>query len=134
MVVAVILCLVIEVVWVKTYRCSGKKSGKTCSSHIILESNLVKKIFEEFNELMDLINPKIDTETQSSTGQVQELESELATIEKSLNKHKKMYERDIIDIDELVEKTEQLREREKITNELKNYKRVMKIKKISLYR
>ncbi|HGH7178510.1 TPA: recombinase family protein [Bacillus luti] len=108
----------------KTYRCSGKKSGKTCSSHIILESNLVKKIFERFNELIDLVNPKIDTETTSSTDRINDLETELEAIEKSLSKHKKMYERDIIDIDELVKKTEQLRAREKeITNELKNYKK-----------
>ncbi|KAA0762968.1 recombinase family protein [Bacillus sp. SH5-2] len=108
----------------KTYRCSGKKSGKTCSSHIILESTLVKKIFERFNELVDLVTPQINTETQSSTRKVKELEAELSAIEKSLTKHKKMYERDIIDIDELVEKTEELRQREKdLTKELQNYKR-----------
>ena len=106
----------------KTYRCSGKKAGKNCSSHIILEDNLVKKVFHVFDQIVGSINGPTNA-TEYSSEKILELENELKSIERILNKQKIMYENDIIDIDELITKSTELREREKkINNELKNIK------------
>ncbi|MCJ8008086.1 recombinase family protein [Lederbergia wuyishanensis] len=106
----------------KTYRCSGKKSGKNCTSHIIKEDTLVKKIFSVFD---DLVGDFIGSSNVSdySFEKISELENELKSIQKLLEKQKTLYKHDIIDIDELIKETETLREREKeITQELKTIK------------
>ncbi|MED3888261.1 recombinase family protein [Priestia aryabhattai] len=106
----------------KTYRCSGKKAGKNCSSHIILEDNLVIKVFSVFDQLVKNIYGSPDV-TNYSEEKVIDLHSELKSIEKLLSKQKTMYENDIIDIDELISKSTELREREKeINRELNNIK------------
>ncbi len=107
----------------KTYRCSGKKAGKNCTSHIIKEEYLVQKVFQDFDELIREVGGNTEAK-ESDKDVVTELQNELATIEKNLKKQKTMYEHDVIGIDELVEKTEELRERERqITAELRNYKK-----------
>ncbi|MFE7082527.1 recombinase family protein [Priestia megaterium] len=107
----------------KTYRCSGKKAGKNCSSHIILEDNLVKKIFEVFDQIVLDINGPTSNAAYSAE-KILELENELSSIEKILSKQKIMYENDIIDINELIAKSTELRDREKkIHDELKNIKK-----------
>jgi site-specific DNA recombinase len=104
----------------KTYRCSGKKAGKKCSSHIILETNLTKAVFSLFDDLVGNIYGSTNS-TNHSDDKVLELKNELKTIDKILSKQKTMYENDIIDIDELILKSTELREREKdIRRELKN--------------
>ncbi|WP_052252242.1 recombinase family protein [Bacillus sp. MSP5.4] len=108
----------------KTYRCSGKKAGKSCTSHIVLEKYLVQKVFESFDDLISELSPQADVATNPLDEKIKELENNLANIEKKLEKQKNMYERDIIDIDELVTKTEKLREEEKeITSQLRAYKK-----------
>lgn len=105
----------------KTYRCNGKKAGKHCTSHIFLETNLVKKVFSIFDELVGDIVGSTEV-TDISTNKMDELKNELNVIEKDLKKYKNMYRNDIIDIDELIEVTGELREREKNINaELKNF-------------
>lgn len=106
----------------KTYRCSGKKAGKKCTSHIILEDNLVRKIFSIFDELVeDIVGPT--NVSDISNDLLSELENELTSIKKLLKKQKTMFEKDIIEIDELIENTEKLREREKeILREIKTIK------------
>lgn len=96
----------------KTYRCSGKKAGKSCTSHIILEDNLIKTVFIQFDKLtknfIDISgNSKQPIDTMVS------LKSELAAIEKLMQKKKSMYENDVIDIDELIASTAELRDKEK---------------------
>lgn len=104
----------------KTYRCSGKKAGKNCTSHIILEDNLAKTIFSMFDKLVGNIYNSTDSSNYSDE-KINELTNELKNLEKLLDKQKKMYENDIIDIDELIKKSNQLREREKeINKELKS--------------
>lgn len=106
----------------KTYRCSGKKAGKNCSSHMILEENLVKQVFSIFDKLVGNIFGSTNV-SDYSNAKISELENELISIEKLLKKQKTMYENDIIDIDELINKSTKLREREKeISSELKNIK------------
>lgn len=103
----------------KTYRCSGKKAGKNCTSHIILEDNLTKTIFSMFDNLVGNIYNSTDSSNYSDE-KINELTNELKNLEKLLAKQKTMYENDIIDIDELIKKSNQLREREKkINKELK---------------
>lgn len=104
----------------KTYRCSGKKAGKKCTSHMILEDNLVKAVFLKFDEL---VGGFVSSEGQADypTERFDELKKELATIQKIIQKKKVMYENDIIDIEELIEETEKLRTREKeLQKELKS--------------
>lgn len=105
----------------KTYRCSGKKAGKKCTSHIIKEDNLVKTVLLNLDDLLkDIQGPTENNEVSSNV--VKELENELNNVQKLLKKKKTMYENDIIDIDELVEETDSLREQEKkIQAELKSY-------------
>ncbi|MDQ0268928.1 site-specific DNA recombinase [Cytobacillus purgationiresistens] len=102
----------------KTYRCSGKKAGKKCSSHIILEKNLVTTVFSEF-KIENFYNK---TEAEDvSIDKVENIEREIKHIEKLINKQKEMFEKDIIDIDELIQKTEHLRLNEKkLAKELKH--------------
>lgn len=96
----------------KTYRCSGKKAGKKCTSHIIKEDTLVKTVFANYDSLIEDI--KLETETSEvSAEKINKLENELKLTEKLLSKQKTMFEKDIIDIDELIEKTEELRLKEK---------------------
>jgi site-specific DNA recombinase len=106
----------------KTYRCSGKKAGKKCSSHIILEGNLLKTVLNELDVLFHEIQGKTEITDVLET-KISQLEKELRTIQKLIQKQKLMFEADIIDINELIQKTEPLRESEKrITTELKKYK------------
>ncbi|MCM3567889.1 recombinase family protein [Neobacillus mesonae] len=106
----------------KTYRCSGKKAGKKCTSHIILEDSLVKKIFTDFDDLIDEI--KGHTESSTSDKKIKDLETELAHIEKMLEKENNLYRFDRISIDELIKNTDELRAKEKsIRAELSAYKR-----------
>ena len=104
----------------KTYRCSGKKAGKKCTSHIVLEDSVVKAVFSQFNELaQSFVSNKITENFPNE--RLNEIENELSTIEKMLRKKKTMYENDIIDIDELIADTSELREKEKLLQqELKN--------------
>lgn len=103
----------------KTYRCSGKKAGKSCSSHIIKEEYLLSTVLSQLDDLFK--NIKGTTEiTDVTQEKIYQLEQELKSIQKLIKKQKSMFEADIIDIDELIEKTELLRENEKkITAELK---------------
>ncbi|MCL9637757.1 recombinase family protein [Bacillus zanthoxyli] len=107
----------------KTYRCSGKKAGKNCSSHIILEENLTKKVFSVFDKLVGDIYNSTNSANYSDE-KINEFQNELKILEKLLYKQKTMYENDIIDIDELIIKSTELREREKEINyALKNIKK-----------
>lgn len=105
----------------KTYRCSGKKSGKKCTSHIIKEDNLVKAVFKYINT----IEFKGNTEATDVTEEkIKQLEIELSRIKKLMSKKKIMYEKDIIDIDELIKETNELRANEKrINNEIKELRK-----------
>ncbi len=96
----------------KTYRCSGKKAGKSCTSHIFLEENLIKSVFLYLNDYikhLDFNVKDIKTDEDHTT----EITNEIKQIEKLLKKKKVMYENDLIDIDELIAETQVLREREK---------------------
>lgn len=106
----------------KTYRCSGKKAGKNCTSHIILEDNLVKKVFSIFDDLVGKIHGPTSA-AEYSPDKVVKLETELKALNKLMLKQKTMYENDIIDIDELISVTASLREKEKqLSVELRNIK------------
>lgn len=104
----------------KTYRCSGKKAGKNCTSHIILEDNLVKTVFAQWDELIGDFKSS-EGKSEYSTELLSTLEHELASVQKLMKKKKTMYENDVIDIDELIRETEKLREKEKeLQREIKN--------------
>lgn len=105
----------------KTYRCSGKKAGKKCTSHIIKEEYLLRTVLFQLDELFKNIKGNTEVNDVEST-KIEQLEQELKSIQKLIKKQKSMFEADIIDIDELIEKTESLRENEKrIISELKQY-------------
>lgn len=107
---------------VKTYRCSGKKAGKNCSSHIIQEETLLSAVLSNLDDLLENIKGSTEV-TEADSSKVIQLEQELKSVQKLLKKQKTMFEADIIDINELIEKTESLREKEKqILSELKTYK------------
>jgi len=104
----------------KTYRCSGKKAGKGCTSHIILEDNLVKTVFALFDELIGQIASE-ELQQTHPTNRLEVLKSDLATIEKLMQKKKSMYEVDVISIDELITATDELRTKQKeLQSELDN--------------
>lgn len=104
----------------KTYRCSGKKAGKNCTSHIILEDNLVKTVFAQWDELIGDFKSS-EGKSEYSTELLSTLENELASVQKLMKKKKTMYENDVIDIDELIRETEKLRGKEKeLQREIKN--------------
>ncbi len=107
---------------VKTYRCSGKKAGKSCSSHIITETNLEKKIIESFDGLVEkAIGSTVVNDYPIE--KIKEIEIQLKDTQRLLKKQKTMFENDIIDIDELISKTEKLRKQEKkLLIEIQNYK------------
>ena len=105
----------------KSYRCSGKKAGKTCTSHIIQEDHLVTVILNHMGELIDSIEGTIHI-TNISERKINQLELELKNNQKLLKKQKTMFEADVIGIDELLHKTDSLRESEKrILAELRTY-------------
>lgn len=104
----------------KTYRCSGKKAGKSCSSHIILEDNLVKAVFAKFDELIGQIASN-EPQQLYPTNRLEILKSDLAAIDKLMQKKKSMYEVDVISIDELITSTDELRAKQKeLQRELDN--------------
>ncbi len=104
----------------KTYRCSGKKAGKNCTSHIILEDNIVKAVLTEFEGLVRDIYSDVKT-SKEPIERLSVLNSELSSVQKLMKKKKTMYENDIIDIDELIATTSELREKEKeLIREIKN--------------
>lgn len=107
---------------VKTYRCSGKKAGKNCTSHIIMEDNLVLTILNSLEEITKGFTG--DTQQNNiSADKIASLENELKLTQKLLKKQKVMYQNDIIGIEELIEETETLREKEKqLTAELLKFK------------
>ncbi|MFJ7993614.1 recombinase family protein [Peribacillus frigoritolerans] len=106
----------------KTYRCSGKKAGKKCTSHIIKEENLVKTVLNNLDHLFHNIKGSTKI-TDVPEAKISQLEIELKNNQKLLKKQKAMFEADVIDIDELIQKTDSLREMEKrILSELKMYK------------
>ncbi|MBZ9534909.1 recombinase family protein [Cytobacillus oceanisediminis] len=107
---------------VKTYRCSGKKAGKNCTSHIIMEDNLVLTILNSLEEITKGFTG--DTQQNNiSAAKIASLENELKLTQKLLKKQKVMYQNDIIGIEELIEETETLREKEKqLTAELLKFK------------
>lgn len=106
----------------KTYRCSGKKAGKNCTSHIILEDNLVKTVFAQWDELIGDFKSS-EGKSEYSTELLSTLESDLSSVQKLMKKKKTMYENDVIDIDELIRETEKLRDKEKeLQREIKNVK------------
>lgn len=103
----------------KTYRCSGKKAGKKCTSHIILEDSVVKSVFAYLEKVV--VFESDETTGEYPTERIDELNNELTYIRKIMKKKKTEYEHDVIDIDELVSETEKLRKREKeIEREIKN--------------
>ncbi|KEF40474.1 site-specific recombinase, DNA invertase Pin [Schinkia azotoformans MEV2011] len=105
----------------KCYRCSGKKAGKKCTSHLIKEENLVKTVLLNLDDLLKNIQGPAENNDISSEI-VRELESELKNVQKLMNKQKMMYENDIISIEELIKKTDTLREQEKqLQAEFKKY-------------
>lgn len=97
---------------VKTYRCSGKKAGKKCSSHIFLEEKMLNAVFNKLGEIKLTLNSNVQ-ENNSEDSYLNELKLELSTVEKLMKKKKIMYENDIIDIDELISSTDELRIKEK---------------------
>lgn len=102
----------------KTYRCSGKKAEKKCSSHIILEKNLVNTVFVQFNELISNIASE-EPGKNSSSERLDTLKTELSAVEKLMQKKKNMYEADVISIEELISSTDQLRAKQKeLQNEI----------------
>ncbi|MEK4666519.1 recombinase family protein [Niallia sp. FSL R7-0271] len=108
---------------VKTYRCSGKKAGKKCTSHIIKEDNLVSTVLSSLEEITKQI---IGDTTLNNISQqkITELENELKLIQKLMKKQKVMFENDVISINELIAKTENLRLQEKqLTEEIFNYQK-----------
>ncbi|WP_273129012.1 recombinase family protein [Bacillus weihaiensis] len=108
---------------VKTYRCSGKKAGKKCTSHIIKEDNLVSTVLSSLKEITKQI---IGDTTLNNISQqkITELENELKLIQKLMKKQKVMFENDVISINELIAKTENLRLQEKqLTEEIFNYQK-----------
>jgi len=96
----------------KTYRCSGKKAGKSCTSHIFLEENLVKSVFLFLNDYIKQLDYSGD-EVKTDNDFTIEITHEIKQIEKLLKKKKVMYENDLMDIDELIAETQVLRSREK---------------------
>lgn len=108
---------------VKTYRCSGKKAGKKCTSHIIKEDNLVSTVLSS----LEVITKQIIGDTtlnNISQQKITELENELKLIQKLMKKQKVMFENDVISINELIAKTENLRLQEKqLTEEIYNYQK-----------
>ncbi|MGE7932165.1 recombinase family protein [Viridibacillus arvi] len=106
----------------KSYRCSGKKAGKNCSSHIILEENLVKTVFAHFSQLTEKFLTAAGN-SEYPTDRLATLKSELSAVERLMQKKKTMFENDVIDIDELISSTSTLREKEKeIRRELNSIK------------
>lgn len=97
----------------KTYRCSGKKAGKACTSHMILESNLVQAIFAQWDDLVGGHFTSNEGDASFPAAQLTALQQELAVVQKLLHKKKTMFEHDIIGIDELIRDSEKLRNKEK---------------------
>lgn len=97
----------------KTYRCSGKKAGKACTSHMILESNLVQTIFAKWDDLVGGHFQSNEGDAIFPMAQMSSLQQELAVVQKLSHKKKTMFEHDIIGIDELIEESEKLRHQEK---------------------
>ncbi len=97
----------------KTYRCSGKKAGKACTSHMILESNLVQTIFAKWDDLVGGHFQSNEGDAIFPMAQLSSLQQELAVVQKLSHKKKTMFEHDIIGIDELIEESEKLRHQEK---------------------
>lgn len=95
----------------KTYRCSGKKVGKSCTSHIFLEDSLTKAIFSYLENFGSFTNNQ--READQNFEKYDSLKNELKEIQKLLQKKKQMFENDIISIDELIATTGELREKEK---------------------
>ncbi|MGE7985561.1 recombinase family protein [Lysinibacillus fusiformis] len=95
----------------KTYRCSGKKVGKSCTSHIFLEESLTKSIFAHLENFGSFTN--IQREADQNFERYDSLKNEIKEIQKLLQKKKQMFENDIISIDELIVATGELREKEK---------------------
>lgn len=96
----------------KTYRCSGKKAGKACTSHMILESNLVQTIFAKWDDLVGGHFQSNEGDAIFPMAQLSSLQKELAVVQKLSHKKKTMFEHDIIGIDELIEESEKLRHQE----------------------
>ncbi|WP_084591359.1 recombinase family protein [Ureibacillus sinduriensis] len=97
---------------IKTYRCSGKKAGKNCTSHIFLEEKLVNAFFKKLEEIKLTLNSDVE-ESNTDKGHLNELKLELSSVQKLMKKKKTMFENDIIDIDELISSTDELRLKEK---------------------
>lgn len=97
---------------VKTYRCSGKKAGKKCTSHIFLEEKMIHAAFNKLEEIKVTINSNVE-ETNHDNDRLNELKFELSSVQRLMKKKKTMYENDIIDIDELISSTDELRKKEK---------------------
>lgn len=107
---------------IKTYRCSGKKSGNDCTSHTFLETKLVEAVFSKLNEIKATFNSNIE-QVAGSDERLKELTQELSSVQKLMKKKKTMYENDIIDIDELISSTDSLREHERsLQKEINNIK------------
>lgn len=112
----------------KTYRCNGKKAGKSCSSHIFLEDTLVQTIFQNLDTLLeDLSHQNVSSGILSKDiddSTVKDLENQLQHLQKMYEKEKQMYKADIISIDELIESTEKIRIEERaIESQLKKIKK-----------
>jgi len=87
---------------------------------MILEENLVKTVFAQFDQLIGNITSNEPTDS-IPTERLNNLKSELASVEKLMQKKKTMYEADIISIDELITSTDDLRTQQKeLQSELDN--------------
>ncbi len=86
----------------------------------------MKAVFGQFNELVGDFMSEEASEAYPLE-RLTELNNELSKVEKLLKKKKAMYENDIIDIDELISSTTELREKEKeLIQEIKNIQKADK--------
>ncbi|MEK5333555.1 recombinase family protein [Lysinibacillus sp. FSL W8-0992] len=97
----------------KTYRCSGKKAGKACTSHMILESNLVQTLLAKWDDLVGGHFQSNEGDATFPMAQLSALQQELSIVQKLSHKKKTMFEHDVIGIDELIHESEKLRNKEK---------------------
>ncbi|PGS60805.1 hypothetical protein COC69_33160 [Bacillus cereus] len=105
----------------KTYRCNKKKTSGNCNSSLILESTIENWLLSNLDTVSELLIDNTATNEKASKtkkNNVTSLQKELKKIKKLKEKHKKMYENDIIDIDELIENTTKYRNREKEIKEI----------------
>ncbi|EOP86000.1 hypothetical protein IGM_04375 [Bacillus cereus HuB4-4] len=105
----------------KTYRCNKKKTSGNCDSSLILESTIVNWLLTNLESISKMLINNTITNTKGTITKekhVNDFQKELKKITKLKEKHKTMYENDIIDIAELIEQTNKYRHREKEIKEI----------------